>query len=237
MREFIWLLWLIIPAGFFALFFCIAYFEKHPLKQLVAVDMDRLTEPSPYFLAVNESARQLGFHFAGACKQDRGSRTYQAYLCFWLSPDRTILAQIEGGKTLGIAIRRTRLLSCLADGGLLETTDEFGTKDLSGLTAKEMVVNARFEELYARHTTRLAEGSAGPKAFRTENALAVYETMQGLKASRMEELGLARFDKRTRSSWHYTAKGAWQLYFKGFKKEKAEGMAQIERSNLKRPGE
>jgi hypothetical protein len=226
-----------VLAGLGLLFFGVALCEKQFLKEYVPADFNLLPEPSAYFLEMNRVARELGFEYAGAFKQERANRMYQAYMACWVSPDHSTLARIGAGKTMGVAIRRTGLASYFPDSRLLETTDEFGTHDLSGVTDRKIVVNAGLWELWQVHRQRLAAEQAAPHAFRADNVLGVHETMQGLKASRLEKMGLAHFINPERTVFRYTVRGAWLTCTKGMLVQSRQGREQAFRAEIKRPGD
>ena len=95
-----------VVASFFILMFFAALLEKHPLARFTPADFAELPEPSPYFLAVNESARKLGFEFLGAYKQKRQTAVYGAYFAAWLSPDNKTVLRIVGGGLGWLSVER-----------------------------------------------------------------------------------------------------------------------------------
>ena len=233
MFEIIWL----ISIAFFILFFLTACFEKLEIEQFVPAQYGRPPELSKYFHAMAASARELGFTDLGLFVQNRGSKVYAAVLGFQLSPDSRILLRIGAGKTLGVRIRRTTLISRLTDGRFLETADDFGSWDLSGLTEKEVVLNAHLPELLENHRRRLATATSSPREFPRSNILAVYQEMESDKAEQLGRLGLARPLNLQHTTWRYTMKGAWRQYFHGFRRQLADGKKQADRVRLKRPGD
>jgi hypothetical protein len=230
------LIFIAAAVAFFVCVFCVAHFEKHKVREFVPAEWETLNSPSPYFLAVNESARRLGFEYAGAFRQDRKSKVYAAYYAVWVSPDRTMLALIAGGKTAGVNIRRTKLISYLKSNRLLESCDESTTADLSGLTDRKLLLKAGFEELYAFHQGRLAAQPDEPHLFQVATAGEVYQKFQEMLVARLQELGLARFVGAEQNFWRYSPKGALRMYA-SFQQLKHEAVAQIARNKLKRPGD
>lgn len=228
---------LVISVVFFLMLVLTSLLEKQDIQQFKPANPDLLPPPSPYCRAMTERARELGFKPLGTFKQDRGSRTYAAIISFWLSPDGKTLARIAGGRTLGIAIRRTTLISRFASGQMFETTDEFGTLDLSGLVGKEIVMNAGLHELYDRHQARLVTAPEEPQGFPRGGILAVHEEMELAKAEHLEKLGLARLLNIQHTIWRYTLRGALLVYFKGYRGQLAIGKSQMARTRLKRPGD
>jgi hypothetical protein len=228
---------LVISIGFFLMLFFTSLLEKQHIQQFRAVNPDMLPPLSPYCLAMSQNAQELDFEPLGTFLQDRGSKAYAAIVSFWLSPDAQTLARIGGGKILGVSIRRTTLTSRFASGQMFETTDEFGTLDLSGLAERKIVMNAGLRELYACHRARLAAAQEEPQNFSRGGILAVYEEMELAKAERLEKLGLAKSVNMQHTIWRYTIRGAWQVYFKSYRAQLAAGKSQLERTKLKRPGD
>ena len=228
---------LIISIVFFLMLLLTSLLEKQHIQQFRAMNLDALPPPSPYCRAMTENAQELGFEPLGTFMQDRGSKAYAAIVSYWLSPDTRTLARIGGGKTLGIPIRRTVLVSRFASGQMFETTDEFGVLDLSGLAQREIVMNASLRELYDCHKARLATAQDEPQSFSRGGILAVHEEMELAKAERLEKLGLAKPVNIQHTIWRYTLKGALQIYFKSYRGQLALGKSQIKRAGLKRPGD
>jgi hypothetical protein len=240
-RRFMWILsikLLIVGAVFifFVLIFGASIFEKQMLRQFVPVDGSLLKDPSPYYLAVNESVRNLGFLFVGTFQQSRNSKVYRAFFSLWMSADGGTLVRVVGGKTLSVGIRRTILTNDLADGGIIESSDEFISPDLSGLFDRRILVRAHFEELLGFHQERLASLGVESRRFNAATAFQVYETFEAMRAERLEEMGLAQFINVERSVWRYTIKGAFRNYAacRGEIKKSSE---QSKRIRLKRPGD
>ncbi len=223
--------------AFILLFVTTALLEKQLVHEYVSAPPEQAGTGSPYFLAMNEAARRLGFEPAGYFMQNRGSRVYQARMALWLSSDRQTLLRITGGKTIGVNIRRTIFTSFVEPDRIVETADEFGGPDLSGLMERAVLMNASLDELHVLHLDRLAAWPAPKRVFSINDALTACEAMQAMRAAQMEKIGLGKFLNRERTVWRHTFRGAWLCYFKGFRAQLAEGKAQMHRARLKRPGD
>ena len=69
--------------------------------------LDVAGQPTTLAQALSGKPAVIVFYRGGWCPYcNIALRTYQAQLCLWFSPDRYTLAQVWGGKTLGIAIKR-----------------------------------------------------------------------------------------------------------------------------------
>lgn len=219
------------------LFVSTAFLEKQHIQDFVPATSARVVTDSPYFKAMNETAKRLDFTSAGDFVQNRSSPVYQACVSLWVSQDSQTLLRIAGGKTAGIPIRRSSLISFLEQGRIIETSDEFGMADLSDLTDRKVILNGGLNELVAGHQQRLVEQIGPKRTFSEAQAMIACEAMQAMKAARMERLGLSKFVNAERTVWRYTLKGAWISYSKGLRKQLAEGKMQMERVKLKRPGD
>src|ERR1700722_10337480 len=97
------IIWGIVGA-FIILFVTTALLEKIHLHDFIPTPSGKPLAGSPYFNAMNDAAKKLGFMAAGVFVQNRKSRIYQAQVALWVSPERDILLQIGGGKTAGILL-------------------------------------------------------------------------------------------------------------------------------------
>jgi hypothetical protein len=222
---------------FAAVFISTSFLEKQVVRDFVPVTPDTPALNQPYFAAMNDVARQLGFIPAGEFRQHRNSKVYQARLALWVSTDGQLLVRVGGGKTAGLTIRRTTVTSFVEPGRIVETMDEFSTTDLTGLTDQEVVLNADLLELLGRHLARLALYPGSRRIFTPQDGLAAYEAMQAMRAVEMERQGLGRFVNAERSVWRHTWKGAWLSCSKGLKRQMAEGKVQQHRIHKQRPGD
>lgn len=229
---------IVVVVGGFALLFILTVLLE---KQLIHEYVPRTPEPtdanSPYFIAMNQAAQQLGFAPAGLFAQERGSKIYQARLALWLSPDRQTILRVAGGTTIGVKIRRSILTTLIEPDRIIETSDEYGGPEMSGLSDRVVVMNAHLEELHTRHMERVAAVPGTRRTFSAEAAMAACEEMQAMKAAQMEKLGLGKFLNPQRTIWRHTLKGALLSYFKGFRSQLAQAKAQAHRAQLKRPGD
>ena len=217
-------------------FFLVAFFEKQHVCDLIPSSGSGIPN-APYFNAMNDDAAKLGFTPAGVFVQDRKSKLYQACVAFWISPDGYTLLRVGGGKTAGVEIKRTVLATFIEPEKIIETTDEAGTADLSGLTDRKLFLNGHLDELVRIHNDRLQRTGGVRRTFPSDQALTAYATMQAMRANRLVAFGFARFVNRERTLFRYTLKGAWLLATKGMYRQLEEADAQEDRVKLKRPGQ
>ena len=178
----------------------------------------------------------MGFTIAGVFIQARNSRIYQAQIALWVSPERDILLQIGGGKTAGVAIKRTILYSIVSTNNILQTQDDFSITDLSGLTDQKILVNADLDELLSCHRERLASCLENKRVFSAGTAFSDWESIRLMRAEQIARMGLAKFLNPEQTIYRHTLKGAWLQYYKGYRSQLAEGKKQAKRIHKKRPG-
>jgi hypothetical protein len=222
--------------AFILLFVLTALLERQQLNEFVPAPPGEPVTDSPYFEAMNAAATRLGFAAAGLLVQNRDSKLYQARIALWVSPDQTMLLQIGGGKTARFPIKRTILTSRVAPDHLLQTQDDFGMADLSGLTSCKILINADLDELVACHCERLGANPGVLGGFTIANACAEWEAIRTAKARALARLGLIKFLNFDQTVYRHTLKGAWLQYYRGFRGQLAEGKAQAHRTSKKRPG-
>jgi len=222
-------------AFFFLTILVVGCLEKQRIHDFEPTEADVEKVPSPYFQAMNEAARRMGFQLEGVFAQARQSKTYQCCLAFWLPEDRKTLLCVGGGKLARMNYRKTLLISRLGE-KVLVTMDEFGSTDLSGTREIEVLMNADLPELNTRHLQRLALSNEVPASFSTGNPLQQFEDLNRQQVERLVHLGLAKYVNASNSLWSYTIKGAWTYAIRGYLKGFKGAQAQAARSKIKRPG-
>jgi len=229
-------LFLLIMGGLFVALLITCCCEKQRVRDFVPATPDILPPSSPYFQAMNDAARGLGFQHAGLFAQDRHSSNYRCCLSLWLSPDQKSILCIGGGKVARIDYKRTMLISKLAGEKSLVSMDAFGSEDLSGTRDIQVLMNADLAELKGFHLQRLVSAGSEPKLFNPNNLFAEFEEWNRLRTDRLVERGWAKYLSPEHNDWRFTTKGAWlyatTAYFAGLKK----AQAQKDRANKKRPG-
>ncbi len=228
--------WITLPVAFFLLLLSVSLLEKQPLREYRPSDSGPPPSQSPYFAAMNGQAQNQGLRLCGYFVQAQRSSTYGAYFAFWLTEDNQTLVRIAGVKIAGIALKKTIISSWSQDGFGIETTDDFGGTDIGGSADRKVVVNGDLLELLQVHSERLKSFGRPLRSFSEDSVLAEQEATDELKVNRLIDLGYAKFVDPQKSIWRYTLKGAIQNYFKGYRSQKSEGMAQLKRLDKKRPG-
>ena len=137
----------------------------------------------------------------------------------------------------GHTIRRTILYSVVSSDQILQTQDDFATIDLSGITNQQVLVHADLDELLSLHRERLASCFEQKRTFSTGTTFSDWESIRRMRVEQMARMGLAKFTNREESVYRHTLKGAWLQYYRGFRRQLAEGKNQAERIHKKRPGD
>jgi len=236
-KEF-WLYFAI--GGFFALMMLtllvVGCLEKLHVRGFTVGAPETLPPPSPYFRAMNDAARALGYQPGEVAGQNRNSSTYRCCLALWISPDQKSLLCIGGGKLARMDYKRTSIVSVLADNRILQTMDEFGSEDLSGTRELEVLMHAALPELHALHQQRLATAAATALPFHPTNLLSQWDELNQKRVEAMVERGIAKFISMDCNVYRHTFKGAWINATTGFLRNMKRASAQKERTKIKRPG-
>ncbi len=154
----------------------------------------------------------------------------------WPPEKPVTVARINGGKTAGVRARRTLLISYLSSNYIVESTDEAGSRDLSGLTDRKLMLNAQFGELCAFHQQRLSAQGEAARQIEPAKAFEIHRALALMRVARLEELGLARFVDANQTAWCYSVKGAFRICTT-LLTSMGEANDQLDRSKLKRPGD
>lgn len=206
--------------------------EKRPARTWRAER--RADEPmaSAYAEAMNAQAAEHGFCSQGTYRLSRSGRLkFQG--TFWFSPERDAIAVVAHGGAGPLKQRCTLLISRVAVGRWLVTTDDFGEPDVSRVTDSDVLLNADFGELVERHWRRF-EGSAGePETLREQSAEEAYFKLETVQRDELVRRGAARL---VGGDWRYTFGGALRTSL-GSIGMQGRAIRQLARSKLPRPGD
>jgi hypothetical protein len=229
-------LFLLVMALLFVGIILASCFETQRVRDFVPAASHQLPRPLLYAVVMNQAATLSGFQPGGVFAKDRKGRPYQVGLHLWLSPDNISLLCVFSGKLVFLPYKRTVVMSRFAADRILVTTDALTPEDLSGTMDIEIVLNADFRELMARHSFRLAASGVSPQPFLPGNLLAEFEQIYRIRAEHLVALGLARFLDPSRNEWRFTLKGAWLNAYLTHTKGLQKAQAQRERMKMTRPG-
>jgi hypothetical protein len=228
-----WLLLTIagLVVAFLLIVFVIAISERLYLKdQMAPAAQPFPCRPQPYWLETREEARRAGLRPGGDFVAKKG--LIKGLQSLWLTPDGVVLVAIEAAG----GVRKTVLRTRLADGRIMESSDNPGLSDVSGTIDRAVLINAGLSELMDFHRQRIATAGSPPSPFTGESLLAENEQVETERGRRMVELGLARWADPQQSSIRMTLRGAMQHIGTDYFKQMAELKKQSNRSHLRRAG-
>jgi hypothetical protein len=210
-------------------------------RQYLVGDVEPASEPypyppSPYWRATREAAFQLGLQHAGDFATKRNTSSVKGLLTLCISQDRNVVAAISSGSAVGAKLKKTVLRTRLATGRVLESTDNPGTEDLSGVTDRAVLLNAGIAELMSFHTERLANSSSTPLPFNPNALLREYEQMDVDKGARCVLLGLARWVDPQQTAIRMTFRGALAHLRRVFQQAGKLQREQQHRTHIRRAG-
>lgn len=195
-----------------------ARLEKQMIHSFEPCKESDLPPPSRYTQAMNAGAARLGFLPCGWFRSTRGG-ICQVTATTWLSPDLLILVVVGGGKMMWSPFKTTCLYSKSTEGLILFTCDELGQLDISGITDKQILLNADLSELVDLHRKRIDEWGRFMDPFDGALILKEFELLTQRRVQKMAEEELARYADYSRNEWRYTWKGAVLLYKRCFKND------------------
>lgn len=201
----IWI-WLIVPAMILAwwiMTFLINFFEKHNIKSYIdwVISTDEISK-CKYIETVIESAKQHGFSEWSYFLNCR----FKIISAFSFSPKRDIFIHTGEGTIVKVPIKQTWLISRLADGSVISTTNLADNSGLADIVKVKVVWEASFDKLFQEHLARLEglhiisfDGAGGP------DTMAMLEKC---KADYLYDRGMIEWVDPARSKWKMTFKGA-----------------------------
>jgi hypothetical protein len=191
-----------------------------------------------YAEVTNTRALQLGFSPLGAF-HNVTSKLYRVRSNFWLSPDRSVFAVVSTGTLAAIPLNLTSLVTRTGEGRCLLTVDDFkgSDSDPSGLSQDEVLTNADFEELLARHTERVAASNHRAEPYPPDDPLEEHRRFRQFRAGQLEERGFIRFLDDERERWKYTVRGAAVAAFRSTLRQYLQRFSNRGRKTIPRPGE
>jgi hypothetical protein len=173
----------VIPFGFIILVVLVTYIEKLPVRMFVKIDSAEIT---PYMAAVISSAEEMGFTVCG-----HGCHVKYRHISPVLmrSKDLKTLALIGEGTIYRFSTKKMILYSQFSDGGVLLTVDSYGTTEADPKTVRQLLVNADFDEMVARHEDCLRERIPFPVGAGWE----ALDKLNRSRAMRIVDTGRARY--------------------------------------------
>jgi hypothetical protein len=215
-----------------------ARFERRYLRgQLRPANDEAMENALPYYKANRSSARHLGLTERGEFLLDRHAAYVDGCVSVWMNADNTVLVTIEAGHVIKIRHRWTTVSSMTEAGTLIETQDEFGTSDISGVKDKAALLNADLAGLLEFHSARIDGIGCALRPFPTNDVAKLHEDLERLAVDSMIRQGLAEYYEPGGMTWRFTWAGAWRIGFTGHFSQLAAANKQRKRLDQKRPGD
>jgi hypothetical protein len=183
-------------------------------RQYLIGDTESATEPypyppSPYWRVTRKTALQIGLQHAGDFATKKKTSLVKSLEALFISPEHDVIVVIVSGAAAVAKDHRTVLRTRLNTGRILESSDIFGTRDLSGVIERDVLLNAGIGELMAFHRERIGRSGAFPAPFSAGTVRAEFDRMNLEKGARWVMLGLARWADPEHTSVRMTFSGAW----------------------------
>ncbi|TAL00410.1 MAG: hypothetical protein EPO07_09705 [Verrucomicrobia bacterium] len=209
-------------------------------KQHLVGDVEPAAEPFPfkpsdYWLRTRENALRLGLHHAGDFATRKETSLVKGLQTLFLSEDARVLVSVVSGSTAGAKLKKTVLRTRLANGKILETTDNPGVSDVTGVIDRQVLLNAGVEELLRTHQERILKANCPVLAFNSTNALAEHEKIDLERGQRLMLLKLAYWVNRDETILRLNLRGAF-AYVKNLFTTMSKLQDQQHRRHIKRVG-
>jgi len=193
-----------LPLSIFLLAFVVGCFEKRAVRQFESAQLGELPG---YLNAMIASAIANGFRICDSGHHTKHKEKMWGALV--LSPDRKILAVIGDGTISGLRSRWTVLMSRLKDGSFFFTCDQAGSAELDPMTKRQILMKADFNEMFTKHSARLAEGIV-PLDFPEKSNWTTMDEVYRARVDRIVTMGLARYVDADRQMYCYSPWGSFR---------------------------
>lgn len=131
----------------------------------------------------------------------------------WRAQDfKTIALVSESSSEFG-ASNETVLYSALENGKRLTTTDNVRAGDPRGWRGVLARPGATFRELHRTHLARIRSHGASSIPMGSADPLSAVEDMEREHVQKLVDAGLARYRNERQTSWSYTLRGGYELYY------------------------
>jgi hypothetical protein len=234
-------LWVLLGvAAIIAVFSLIFFVTCLVERQYLSGDVEPATEPfpfkpSPYWSETCAAARAAGLTHAGDFATKRSTSHVKGLMSLFLSPDRSMLVAISSSSTAGAKLKKTVVWTRLASGRVLESSDNAGTEDLSGVIERGVLLNAGIGELLPFHVQRIQQSNSTALPFNPEAALQEYERVFLERGARWVLQGLAYWVDPQQTSIRMTLRGALGQLKRLFQ-QTSKLSEQRHRSHIRRAG-
>ena len=228
-------------AALVALFFMFLIITSMCERQRMTGDIEPAQEPypyppSPYWQETRRSALQSGLHFAGDFATRKDASVVKGLQAMFITEDRMVIVAVISGGFAGAKLKKTVLRSRLQDGRALESSDNPGLGDLSGVMERAVLLNAGVHELLLFHRHRIEASGSSAAPFNVNNVEGEFERLDLEKAERWVGAGLARWGDPGHTCVRLTLKGSLANIQQSLFGEGAKLNKQSHRINVPRAG-
>ena len=198
-------LFVLIVIAYLVLIVAASYFEKRlvdPYREVRPDELDSGTPPwllSHYVKHMSDRAMAAGFEFGSMVLHVK----YPVSGTVWISPDRTTLFLTGSGKVIGLAAKKSWLITPLSDGRWLITTDQPGEGETDGTEDIETEWNVEFPILYQAHLERIRKNPLVAE-YPPGRPFDLLATRAQLRALNMIERGIARYRDPEKTTYSLT---------------------------------
>jgi hypothetical protein len=182
---------------------------KRYFRFLIPVPDAERAEAGEYLTEARALALGDGFEFVNTYRPFRGPRVHRL-VDVWRADDLKTIALVSEGAA---SRNETILVSALEDGRRLTTTDNSHAGDPRGFGGVLARPGATFRELCRTHRARVSAHQAEPVSMGGSDPVAVIEDLDRSLVQRLVESGLARYRNERQTSWSYTLRGGYEVYY------------------------
>jgi hypothetical protein len=131
----------------------------------------------------------------------------------WRAQDFKTIALVSESSSEIRSLNETIFYSALDNGGRLTTTDNERAGDPRGLRGILARPGATFRELYRTHLARIRSHGSDPVTMGGSDPVSAIEDMEREHVRKLVNAGLARYRNERQTSWSYTLRGGYELYY------------------------
>lgn len=180
-------------------------------RQYLVGDVEPASEPFPYppssyWTITRQYARLRGLQLAGDNATRKNTSLVKGLQSLFLNQDRTTILSVVSGATAGAKLKKTVLRTQLPGGRILESCDQGGVEDLSGVIQRDVLLNAGVEELLDFHERRVRAAGSLPVPFQADT-LQEFDRMDRQRGERWVLLGLAYWVNPEKTIIRMTVRG------------------------------
>ncbi len=185
---------------------------KRYFRHLVPASLEFRGEVGDYASEARVLAMGEGFEFVDVYRPFRGPWMGRR-VDVWRAADRKTIALVSETPDESSPLNETIFFSALDDNRHLTTTDNEHAADPRGLRGLLARPGATFRELYRTHRARMASLREDPVVMGDADPVAAIEDLERHHVQKLVDAGLARYRNDRQTSWSYTLRGGYEVYY------------------------